>query len=318
MAATNQPIVIKRVKKHAHGHHGGAWKVAFADFVTAMMAFFMLMWLMGSTTPEQKAAISDFFEHPSAVPAQGGGSTSFIDLGGSAPEAPSGNGDGIGHLRDEAVATADDDKFTFDQETIDALAQEQEQARMESLRQALQQAIASAGALQPFKDQLLLDITSEGLRIQIVDQENRPMFAKGSAVLHPYTQDILREIAKVINQVPNKISLSGHTDKTPFVSDTGYSNWELSADRANAARRELVAAGMNEDRMGRVVGLSSSVPFDRANPFNPNNRRISIIVMNQQTAENMDQSEGQAGPPADAPAVGPRIDAHANAAAGGS
>jgi chemotaxis protein MotB len=150
--------------------------------------------------------------------------------------------------------------------------------------------------LKPFKDQLLLDLTSEGLRIQIVDKENRPMFAIGSPVLQDYTKGILREVVKVINEVPNRISISGHTDKTPYSSKNGYSNWELSADRANAARRELVVGGLAEEKIGRVVGLSSSVLFDKENPFNPINRRISIIVMNKATEESLTHGEGKAEP----------------------
>jgi chemotaxis protein MotB len=284
MESVKQPIIIKKIKKHGHGHHGGAWKVAFADFVTAMMAFFMLMWLMGSTTPEQKAAISDFFDNPSAVQGPGGASTSIIDLGGSAPEMPRGKGDNPMEMN-------------MDVESLEKLAEAQEKERLESLMEELKEAMDKSQALKPFKDQLLLDITSEGLRIQIVDKENRPMFATGSSVLQNYTRDILRELVKMINEVPNKISLSGHTDETPFASKNGYTNWELSADRANAARRELVAAGMSEDKIGRVVGLSSSVLFDKSNPFNPINRRISLIVMNKQAEQAVSEGEGNQDPP---------------------
>lgn len=146
--------------------------------------------------------------------------------------------------------------------------------------------IESNALLKQFKRQLLIDITSEGLRIQIVDEQNRPMFNVGSAVMQPYARQILAEIAKVLNDVPNTISLSGHTDATPYSGgERGYSNWELSADRANAARRELVAGGIAEGKILRVVGLASAVPFDKDNPYNPINRRISIIVMNKRTEE---------------------------------
>lgn len=279
MSEQQPPIIIKRVKKqHGHGHHGGAWKVAYADFVTAMMALFMLLWLMGSTTPQQKTAIADFFEDPSAGT---GASTSVIDLGGSAPE----------------VRKTDAEKLqkptpALDEQNIEDLAEQMEKERLESLMEELKQAIDSSQALKPFKDQLLLDITDEGLRIQIVDKENRPMFSAGSAILQGYTREILREIVKVVNEVPNKISLSGHTDETPFASQNGYSNWELSADRANAARRELVAAGVNQDKIARVVGLGSSALFDKANPYNPINRRISIIVMKKQAEEALAKGEG--------------------------
>ncbi len=276
--AAKQPIIIKKIKKHAHGHHGGAWKVAYADFVTAMMAFFMLLWLLSYATPGQRSAIQGYFENPSMTPGESGASTSIIDLEGSAPEAPKGMGN---------------NPMELNAENIEKLAEEVEQKRLESLLKKLEEAVEKSQALQPFKDQLLLDITSEGLRIQIVDKENRPMFDLGSDVLKDYTREILHEIVKVINEVPNKISISGHTDQTPYSSHKGYSNWELSADRANAARRELVVGGMTEEKIGRVVGLSSSVLFDKENPFNPINRRISIIVMNKAAEAAVQEGEGK-------------------------
>jgi len=166
--------------------------------------------------------------------------------------------------------------------------------RLLQLKQELEQAIDASVALKPFKDQLLLEITKEGLRVQIIDKENRPMFASGSSRLQPYATQILREIAHVINQVPNKISLSGHTDATPFSKySNNYTNWELSADRANASRRELLNGGMSEDKVARVVGLSSAVLFDKANPTNPINRRICIIVLNKETEEAILHDEGK-------------------------
>jgi len=147
--------------------------------------------------------------------------------------------------------------------------------------------------LQKFKNQLLLDFTSEGLRIQIVDEKNRPMFALSKADLQPYTREILEAIAPVLNEVPNKIGLSGHTDSTPYFTETGYSNWELSADRANASRRTLVQGGLADNKILRVVGLAGAAPLDRVDPFNPINRRISIIVMNKKTEENVLRDGGQ-------------------------
>jgi chemotaxis protein MotB len=149
----------------------------------------------------------------------------------------------------------------------------------------LHEAIDHSQALKPFKDQLLLDIAPEGLRIQIVDAQNRPMFDLGSARLKDYTYKILHELAPYLNSVPNRISLTGHTDTTPYVSIAGYTNWDLSADRANAARRALESGGLNADKVSRVVGLSSSVLFDKDNARNPINRRISIIVMTKAADE---------------------------------
>jgi len=303
------PIIIRRVKKRGHGHHGGAWKVAYADFVTAMMAFFLVMWLIGAGTKQQRAAISEYFKNPSmtqgnatmAPPGQigpGGASTSMIKMGG-AMDMPHGPG------RDSKGVVA----ASVDPKEIEKEARKQERARLEELMQQLNNAIQSSQALAPFKDQLLLDITPEGLRIQIVDKQNRPMFDLGSAQLRPYTTTILQELAGFINRVPNRISLSGHTDDAPYGTDHNYSNWELSADRANAARRALLSGGLTEDKIARVVGLAASVPFDKANPGDPVNRRISIIVMNKQAEAASLSQEGGPGeitpPLATLPAVAP-------------
>ena len=271
-------VIVRRVKKvQGGGHHGGSWKVAYADFVTAMMAFFMVMWLVGALTTKQREAVSDYFKNPSPIPGEspapapgmngpGGASNSMIKLGGTM-DLPKGPGA-------EFTRTPGD--------PTEAQRREQEKQRLEALKKELEEAISKSQALEPFKDQLLLDITSEGLRIQIVDKQNRPMFDMGSAKLMPYTREILRELSHFINQVPNHISISGHTDITAYSTQLGYSNWELSADRANAARRALLEGGMGEDKVARVVGLSSSVLFDKTDPQNPINRRISIVVMTKE------------------------------------
>jgi chemotaxis protein MotB len=276
-----RPIIIVKKKINAGGHHGGAWKVAYADFVTAMMAFFMVMWLVASVSKEQRAAMFEYFKNPSmeqgesvkAAPGQagpGGASTSVIDMGGGM-DAPATS------PRDEQGLGTPTDKIT--EEEARRIAHEVEKKQLESLMDELKEAIGKSQALEPFKDQLLLDITPEGLRIQIVDKQNRPMFDLGKSNLKDYTGEILREVAKYLNTVPNRISLSGHTDSKPYGPARGYTNWELSADRANAARRALLEGGLSEPKIARVVGLASSVLFDRENPYNPINRRISIIVM---------------------------------------
>ena len=292
-----RPIIVKRIRKHGHGHHGGAWKVAYADFVTAMMAFFLMMWLVGSTTKEQKAALSEYFsapsevqgsspqptQHPTPVQGPGGASTSMIQMGGSL------------NLESERAkqvkAEPGKEKTVKDNageegrgENVDAkvagqLARDEEQKRLEQLQEQLHAAIQASQALAPYKDQLLIDITPEGLRIQIIDEENRPMFDSGSMHLKDYSLGILTEIAQIINKVSNKISISGHTDATPYSGTPDYTNWELSADRANAARRALVLGGLRDEKIARVVGLSSAVPFVKDDPFASSNRRISVIVM---------------------------------------
>jgi chemotaxis protein MotB len=276
------PIIIKRVKKQAHGYHGGAWKVAYADFVTAMMAFFLVMWILGAGTREQKAAISEYFKNPSMTPGNatvappgrvgpGGASDAAVQLGGAMDLSH-----GPGKDRHNGPVGA------ASKEELDKRDRAREKARLQELMQQLNAAIQNSQALAPFKDQLLLDITSEGLRIQIVDKLNRPMFDLGSAQLKDYTRGILGELGSFINRVPNRISITGHTDDAPYSDGRDYSNWELSTDRANAARRALLAGGMAEGKTARVVGLAASVPLDKAHPDNPINRRISIIVMTKE------------------------------------
>ncbi len=276
-----RPIVIKRIKKVAAGHHGGAWKIAYADFVTAMMAFFLLMWLLGSTAKGDLKGISEYFKTPLYVALSGGsgsGDSSSILKGGGQDLTRSEGQVKKGELPQE-------------KRTINLKAAQQEFLRKErqklgELKANIEQMIDSNARLQKFKNQILLDITTEGLRIQIVDEQNRPMFQSGRAQLEPYTIEILHEIGKTLNDVPNKISLSGHTDAAVYSGGSrGYSNWELSSDRANASRRELIIGGMAEDKIVRVVGLSSAVLFNKEDPLSPVNRRISLIVMNKKAEE---------------------------------
>ncbi|WP_203141685.1 flagellar motor protein MotB [Marinobacter mangrovi] len=273
-----QPIIVKRVKKVSGGHHGGAWKVAFADFATAMMAFFMVLWLTMTATPEEKQAISGYFKDP--VGYMDAASRNPIDLGGSASVVDS---------TSEDVA---DSQIKLEDQTIEDMADTLEQKQMQQLFQDLKDQIESSETLQKFKDQLLIDITDEGLRIQIVDRSKRPMFDSGSARLKYYSQDILFELAKPLSEVNNKLSITGHTDATPFVGRPGYTNWELSADRANTARRALVAGGVRPEQIGKVVGLSDSVLFDKDHPQAPVNRRIAIIVLNKKAEQEIQSDSG--------------------------
>ena len=302
-----RPIIIKKIKRQAAGHHGGAWKVAYADFVTAMMAFFMVMWLVAAVTKEQRAAIFEYFNNPSmqqgksvkASPGQngpGGASTSVINMGGGldARRSASPISTGIG-TPVSAEAVADKSKAALSEEAARKAIESADHKKLESLEQELRQAIDMSQALRPFKDQLLLDITPEGLRIQIVDAQNRPMFDLGSARLKDYTGQILHELAPYLNSVPNRLSISGHTDTTPYVAQNGATNWDLSSDRANAARRALERGGLSTDKIARVVGLSSSVLFDKSNSRNPINRRISIIVMTQKAEEAAEATDAAPG-----------------------
>jgi chemotaxis protein MotB len=287
-----RPIIIRRKKVVAGGHHGGAWKVAYADFVTAMMAFFLVMWLVATADPEKRAAIFEYFKNPSMqegdspkpAPGQngpGGASNSAINLGG-AMEAPRAGPDVkpmIGQVLEDLEAAQREE--TPEETRARKLAEAREKAQLDGLHDQLRSAIDNSQALKPFKDQLLLDITPEGLRIQVIDAQNRPMFDLGSTLLKDYTTRILRELGPYLHSVPNRISISGHTDNTPYGDGrpNSYSNWELSADRGNAARRALLSGGLGEDKIVRVVGVSSAILFDKKDPRNPINRRISIIVM---------------------------------------
>jgi chemotaxis protein MotB len=305
MANDIQPIIIKKIKKAAHGHHGGAWKVAFADFVTAMMAFFMLMWLLGSTTPEQQKAISGYFNDPMGQKDGAGASNAVIDMGGGM-NIPTGESDSLeeGYPEDPGYFEPNPGA-ALDYEEADEQAAEL--ARLAELREELIEAVSNDPKLAPFLDQLLIDITNEGLRIQIVDEAQRAMFASGSARLEPFAAELLRKVAGIVNSVPNRISISGHTDRRPFAGrrTDGYGNWELSADRANAARRLLISAGVEEPKVSRVVGLASSVLFDPVDPNAPINRRISIVVLNKATDALIQEGESAAtDEPGDAPVAG--------------
>ena len=274
-----QPIIVKRIKRGGHGHHGGAWKIAYADFVTAMMAFFLLMWLLGSTTEGDKKGIADYFASPLKIAllssGSGAGDSSHVIRGG-------------GQDLTRTTGQVKRGEITADRAHVNLKALKAEQiraeiARLEDLKNKVEQRMRANAKLNQLAGQIRLDMTRDGLRIQIVDDQNRPMFDSGSAIVKPYMRELLREIGNVLAEVPNHLTLEGHTDAASFGGgDRGYSNWELSSDRANASRRELLAGGLPEDRVLRVQGLASSVLFDYNDPLNPQNRRISIIVMNQE------------------------------------
>ena len=293
-----QPIIIKRVRKGGHGKHGGAWKIAYADFVTAMMAFFLLMWLLGSTTEGDKKGIADFFNAPLKVSLLGGsgsGDSSSVVRGGGADLTRT-----TGQVKDGDTQAK---KRLMSLKALQAEQRRAEQARLEALKARVEAAVNANPKLASMKSQIRLDMTQDGLRIQIVDDQNRPMFDIGSAIVKPYMRELLREIGRMLNDVPNRITLEGHTDAQPFSGgERGYSNWELSSDRANSSRREIVAGGLPEDRMLLVQGLASSKLFISAQPQHPMNRRISVIVMNREAEDRLlkllpHQGETEAVPP---------------------
>jgi chemotaxis protein MotB len=273
-----QPIIIKRVKKGGHAAHGGAWKIAYADFVTAMMAFFLLMWLLGSTTEGDKKGIADYFASPLKVALLGGGSGS-----GDSSHVVKGGGQDLSRSNGQVRrGDVEAQRSTINLHVLKEQQKKAEVTRLEQLKEQIENDLRNNAKFAQFSSQIKLDMTKDGLRIQIVDEHQRPMFDVGSASVKPYMRELLRAIGGILVEVPNRLTLEGHTDATPFGSnDRGYSNWELSSDRANASRRELMAGGLAEDRVLRVQGLASSSPFIADDPLDPQNRRISIIVMNR-------------------------------------
>ena len=314
----SSPIIIKKKKGHGHGHHGGAWKVAYADFVTAMMAFFLLLWLLGSTTPEEQRYISGYFKDPGGFDIGKGGTSPGVIPMENAVDRPTPSGQ-IEHefsfrpgsrdsqggmssdeLRPESMPKEEkpDTELEKDQKkkddsaklNVDSKAARDAMAKVElqtltELRDKMEKAIASEAVFKDLKEQLLIDVVESGLRIHIVDKENRPSFDSGSANPKPYTEEVLRALAAIIQTVPNRVSVTGHTDAKPFADSDYYSNWELSADRANAARRALLDGGLNPKKVARVEGLADTVLLDPKHPYDALNRRIAIIVLKKDADE---------------------------------
>ncbi|CAN7558744.1 flagellar motor protein MotB [Variovorax paradoxus] len=280
MSTEKHRVVVRRVAAHGGGGHGGGWKIAYADFMTAMMAFFLVMWLLSNTSPKQREGIAEHFRMPLKVALSGGEKSST-----SISVVPGGGMDPSTRVDGEVQRADAEDDADAD--------------RLASMKERLDKLIENSPVFRQFRSQILIDITTEGLRLQIVDNENRPMFDLASAQVVPHMRAILRELGPTLNELPNKLTLSGHTDAFVYSNgDRSYGNWELSADRANASRRELVMGGMAENKVLRVVGLADSMHLDRSNPRNPINRRISIILLNhrtQQQIENENSGGGGAG-----------------------
>ncbi|CFU97436.1 flagellar motor protein MotB [Yersinia pseudotuberculosis] len=273
MKHQNHPVILvkKRKTKHGAAHYGGSWKIAYADFMTAMMAFFLVMWLLAVSSPQELTQIAEYFRTPLKVALTSGdkssSSTSPIPGGGDDPTQQ------VGEVRKQ----------------INSEESRQEIHRLNKLREKLDQLIESDPRLKALRPHLLINMMDEGLRIQIIDSQNRPMFKMGSAQVEPYMRDILRAIAPILNDIPNKLSLSGHTDDLPYArGERGYSNWELSADRANASRRELLAGGLDEGKILRVVGMASTMRLKEQASDDPVNRRISILVLNKQSQHDIE------------------------------
>jgi chemotaxis protein MotB len=305
---TNAPIIIKRVKKGGHdAPHGGAWKVAYADFVTAMMAFFLLLWLLNVTTDIQKRGIADYFQPTIASESKSGAGgvlggltvgqpgvqqTSTVepsltlsqpmlrqlnatddedqDNAAGRDDVSDNGGDG-GRHRDPHPKLSEGE--------LERQVAEREERRFAAAEFALHQALEQLPDLKGLAENLIIDRTPEGLRIQFVDQEKSPMFAIGSADPTDTARKLVAVVTQVVQRLPNKISITGHTDAISYLVGRKYSNWELSADRANASRREFTADGLPPDRIDRVVGLAERDPLVPDDPTSPRNRRISIVLL---------------------------------------
>lgn len=287
MADDVAPIIIKKVKKGGHGAHGGAWKVAYADFVTAMMAFFLLLWLLNVTTTEQKEGLSDYFAPTTSSLSQSGAGGL---LGGKSMQTEGARISDTGVP--SVVSSISPPEQGKKDEGADAKTREMEEAELlsklskieeesfEEAKSEIRQAISQDSELSGLQDNIVIDMTPEGLRIQIVDQFNESMFNSGSASITPRIQALIGKIAKSIEKLPNSLSISGHTDSSSF-NGGDYTNWELSSDRANASRRALLQAGLEPERIAKVAGRADTDPLIMDDPSNPGNRRISIILLRE-------------------------------------
>ncbi|MBI1364270.1 MAG: flagellar motor protein MotB [Proteobacteria bacterium] len=295
--------IIKKIKKGGgHGHHGGAWKVAYADFVTAMMAFFLLLWLLNVTTKEQKQGIAEYFSPKETISVAKAGSGEGV-MGGQTPDheqsisqsavpfdmivtnPTAGDADKEGQEKYAEKGQAEFSEEQLDEVTKEAIAADVEEKEFQSAEDELKQAMQKVPELLQLQDSLLIDRTPEGLRIQLVDQEQRSMFNSGSADMEPYAKQLIATVTKVIAKMPNKIAVAGHTDATPYRAGATYTNWELSADRANACRRELLANGLPPERIARVSGRADRELLMADDPKSPRNRRISILLLREHKAK---------------------------------
>ncbi len=281
-ARQQRPVVVRRPRRELPRPANSGWKIAYADFMTAMMCFFLLMWLLGSATEGDKKGIADYFASPMnlALLANGSGA------GDSAHVVKSGGQDLTrthGAIKRGEIEAP---RAAINLHKLKAEQLRAEVMRLEELKRRVAQKIDANEKLAAIRTQISLDMTGEGLRIQIHDDEGRAMFASASAQMQPHMSELLRELGGVLASVPNRLTLEGHTDALPYSGgERGFSNWELSADRANASRRELLAGGLPEARVLRVQGLAASMPLRPAEPRSPANRRISLIVMNREAEE---------------------------------
>ncbi len=283
-APGSQSIIIKKVKKGGHGgHHGGAWKIAYADFVTAMMAFFLLLWLLNSVTQESLEGLSNYFA-PVSVSATTSGSGSV--LGGTTVATEGAGTSSSGQVSNVTMdlpppraGSGGEESADVTEEAARKALEEIEDQQFEEAKDQIEEKIEASADLKQLKESLMIDNTPEGMRIQLVDQAGLPLFSSGRAEMLPHTRKLIKLVAGVIATMPQQLSISGHTDAVPFTTSSGYSNWELSADRANAARRGLMDENIPFERVSRVVGMAATEPLLPDDPTNARNRRLSIILL---------------------------------------
>ncbi len=307
-ASPQQPVIIIRRKKkggHGGGHHGGAWKVAYADFVTAMMSFFLLLWLLNVTTDNQRKGIADYFAPASISKSESGaggvmGGQTITASGAQISETTPISSDdrtiptvGRGEEGDEDTREKSDGtgepgakepavKLTPEQEAAAlSSAIKNEEEHFKEAESLLKQAIQAAPELRAFANQILVDRTPEGLRIQLIDRDKFSMFPSGGSVPYEAARDLLRMVGKVIGRLPNQITVTGHTDSSPFSAGSRRDNWSLSSERANVSRTELVVGGVDDRRIARVVGMADRDPLIPEDPKDAKNRRISIVLLRQ-------------------------------------
>ncbi|MCW5589324.1 MAG: flagellar motor protein MotB [Legionellales bacterium] len=268
------PIIVKKIKAGGHGHHGGAWKIAYADFVTAMMAFFLLMWLLASLNKYQKEGIAEYFKDPLSP-----NLAKYRTI--TEKEMPLPEGAKAEEKKEKAEEKTIPPAKPDPKQLADQKAKEEEKKRLEELKKQLLNNIKNDPQLSQFKDQIYVDVLQNGLRIRLNDIEGKPMFESGSSELNEQTKQVMEWLGKELNNMPNKVVIVGHTDAKPFAGRGlgSYSNWELSVDRANATRRALVGGGLEKEKIMRISGVGSSDPLDKANPENPINRRINVYLL---------------------------------------
>lgn len=275
-------IIVKKKSGHGGGHHGGSWKIAYADFMTAMMALFLVMWLISTSTPQELKGIAEYFRTPLILGYNGG-----KNISDSESPIPGGGDDVTQQLGEEKNDALSQNEFEKKQ---------LEKIQMIEAARKIYDIFDLDEKLKKLAPNLIIELTEMGLRIQILASDDKPMFDVGSATIDPNMQEILRTLAPIINSLPNKITLSGHTDERQYsTGDRGYSNWELSADRANSSRRELIAGGLDSSKITRIIALADTVSLNNPNYSKDANRRISILILNKAAQEYIEAENNMTG-----------------------